>query len=437
MQVFFQHKGKLFFDYFVVFISIVYLANVTTFVRSTDTWENIFGLLLPIIVIALYAVSNYTVFSKRFLYIIGGYFVYFILTTIQFRELHPRFFEIYFVSFLTGYVIYSTLKYRFFKIYGDLIFALSVFSLFFWSIQQVDPNAFNSLIKNFSFSKPGSPNVLYNIIIYTVSDVTLFDQYVIDFGSFTLLRNAGFAWEPGAFACFINLAIYWNLIQNRFVLIRNFRLWIMILALLTTFSTTGYAIFIVIVLFYLYNLRAKFVIAIAPAVVLVVLYISTLPFMLDKLQMVSEYNTDELIENSIMYGTSHTPQRFQSFLIDMVDFKNNPILGYGGHNAARWTEKLGAQIATISGIGNLMAQFGIVGLLFFVISLIKTAQDTRNFFEYKGWFFLVIIMVMLSISYGILFNPIIMCFWMFNRKYLTNKEQMAVQLLKPLPISNK
>ena len=65
-------------------------------------------------------------------------------------------------------------------------------------------------------------------------------------------RNCGFTWEPGGFACFLILAIIINLASNKFK-IRNKSLMILILSLITTFSTTGYMAFAFIMIWYLFN----------------------------------------------------------------------------------------------------------------------------------------------------------------------------------------
>ena len=114
-----------------------------------------------------------------------------------------------------------------------------------------------------------------------------------------------------------------------------------------------------------------------------------------------------------MYDKQYAPQRITSFIIDFEDFLNNPILGYGGHQQERWTNKLGAQIASISGIGKILAKFGMVGTIFFFLMLFKSSKILTEIFTIKGWFFLLIIFIMISFSYSIIEHPLLICFWMF------------------------
>lgn len=422
-----QDNYKNVIDYSFVFIILIYLANATRFVRDFATWENPIALAIPLVFTGLFVLARNLSFSKPFIILISGYLVYFVISTLKFGELHPRFFGIYLFDLLIGYVLFAGLRYKLYKIYEDLLFILCLIGIFLWLLQQYNFEEFSNIFSHIAFSEPGSQNVNFNFIIYTVSDIVLFKQYIVEIGSLTLNRNAGFAWEPGAFACFINLAIYCNLIRYNFSIQKNPRFWVLLIALITTFSTTGYAIFLVLMMLYMYNKQMKYVIAFSPIVIIALLYISTLPFMIDKLVNISEFNTEEMVMRSARNKTLQTPQRFESFLIDFVDFKNNPIIGYGGHDDARWTKKLGAKVATISGIGNLMAVFGSVGLLFFLISLIYTSRLNARIFNYKGWGFHFLMILMISISYGILFNSIILCFWLYNINYLPQTEKLKMQ----------
>jgi hypothetical protein len=132
------------------------------------------------------------------------------------------------------------------------------------------------------------------------------------------------------------------------------------------------------------------------------------------LDKVVSQDTDEQIQNSIAYDIVYTPQRYSSFLIDFKDFTNNPLLGYGGHVQEMWTAKLGAQIGSISGLGKLLARFGLVGTIFFFYMLIKSSKKLCSTFDFKGWLGLFVIMLMISISYSLIEQPLLMCFWLFS-----------------------
>lgn len=400
-------------DYIFVFILIIYAGSATVFVRSLNTWEDIVGLLFICSITFFYGIKNKIRLNKAFYMLAISFLIYSVALTIKFREVHPRFVGIYLISFWIAYITIATLKSRFFIIFEEIMYYLCIISLFFWSLQQLNPDQLSDLIDSIAFSEPGSINVKGNIIFYTINDVTVVADYVMNFGSINLFRNSGFAWEPGAFAVFITLALYVNFIKNKFNKIINTRFFIFLFALITTFSTTGYGIFILLIMFYTYNKHIKyrfFYLFISAAMGA---YVLSLSFMSDKIISLSQENvTDELVENSVNYDTKYAPQRITSFLIDFKDFLNNPVLGYGGHDEEMWTAKLGAEIATISGIGKVFARFGLVGAIFFFVMLYRSSKLQAEVLGYKGWGFHFLTIIMISVSYSLIEHPLLMCFWM-------------------------
>ncbi len=395
---------KLLLDYLFVFILVIYAGKATVFVRSLESWENILGLILPIIFTLYLAYVKRVKFSKGFYFLFIGFFAYFVLSSIKFNQIHPRFFGIYLINFYIAYVAIRSFKMRFFIYYENVIYFLCIISLLFWVVNFLVPSQLASFLRVVSFSEPGAPNVESNIIFYTLN--------VQNEDSLAFSRNAGFAWEPGAFSVFINFAIFINLAINRFKLKGNKKILIFIIALLTTFSTTGYGIFMLLVLFYVYNHNIKYRVFLFPIAILLGFYLMSLPFMSEKLIDVSKESTDELLENSILYDKQYSPQRITSFMIDFQDFMNNPILGYGGHQEERWTNKLGADISSISGIGKILAKFGIIGTVFFFIGLFYSSKFLKSNFRFKGWLFPFLLILLTSVSYSLIEDPLFMCFWL-------------------------
>ncbi|MFW9949790.1 MAG: hypothetical protein ACFFKA_06660 [Candidatus Thorarchaeota archaeon] len=123
---------------------------------------------------------------------------------------------------------------------------------------------------------------------------------------------------------------------------------------------------------------------------------------------------DIIIAQSIGAETTSNPQRFASFVVALRDFKENPIFGYGGHTEGMYVNQIGANLSTISGIGNLLAKFGLIGFLFFIIVTISTSWLFSNSFNYKGGTLFFLIIIFSSISYGLFLIPLFMSFWMFS-----------------------
>jgi hypothetical protein len=407
-----KSRNILIFEYFLVFILIIYGGNASEFTWALENWDNPIGFLLPILSVMVLGFIKGIRFNQKYLVLLLGYTLYFVASTILFQELHPRFFGIYIIKFTIVYVVVSGLGVRLFKIYDNILYYLCIIGIVFWLIMNIIPTSFIELLRNFEFSSQKTMSAVdFNTIIYTVGDFSLTTDYVMNFGGIQIFRNAGFAWEPGVFASFINLAIFFNLIRNRFKLKSNKHLWVFLIALASTFSTTGYSLFVLLALFYLYNQDFVKVFWLAPIVAVSVMFVFMLPFMYEKISFDNKWTTEELVYRSAKYNISHFPQRFQSLQIDFIDFMNHPLIGYGGHLEEAWTAKMGAKITTISGIGGLMSQFGIVGTLFFLISLWVSSKQIIVLFNVRGTMFPVLFILLYAISYSV-FEILVMCVWL-------------------------
>jgi len=418
-----KNRRILIFEYFVVFVFIIYAGNATEFVRAIDNWDNPIGLMLPILSIAGLGFIRGVRFNHKFLIFIIGFTIYFAASTLKFGELHPRFFGIFLIKIFVAYILISTLGFRFFKIYEDILYYLCIIGISFWIVLNLIPDTFVEFLRNFEFSNQGpvKGNVDFNTIVYTIGNFEYWSDLGVNFGGITILRNAGYAWEPGVFGSYVNLAIFFNLIRNRFKLNNNKYLWVFLVALASTFSTTGYSLFILLVLFYLYNQDFVKVFWLAPIIVVSTMFVFMLPFMYDKISVDYKWTTEELVYRSAKYNVIHFPQRFQSLEIDFIDFMNHPLIGYGGHLNAAWTAKLGAKITTISGIGELMSQFGIVGTLFFLISLWLSSMQIIKLFNIRGTIFPVLFILLYAISYSV-FSILVMCVWLlYLSSFLKNE----------------
>jgi hypothetical protein len=65
-------------------------------------------------------------------------------------------------------------------------------------------------------------------------------------------------------------------------------------------------------------------------------------------------------------------------------------------------------------LGNLLAQHGLVGLTFFLVTLYKTSNFFAATFKFKGTFLFFAIIIFISISYTLILLPLLMSFWMFK-----------------------
>jgi hypothetical protein len=402
-----------FFEYLIVFMLIIYGGRANTFVESVSFKDNPIGIILPVILAGILAIKWRVIFNKEFYILSVCFTVYFAAISIKYSEVQPTFFLTYFFRFFVVYAVVKALKFNFFKIYEIVLYYLAIIGLVMWCIQII---LGGETLYYIFYNIPGVKTFSYvssfglNCIFYSVQPA-----YVSFYNYSIITRNCGFAWEPGGFAVYLCLAIFINLFFINPDRKTKIRFWVFMVALLTTQSTTGYVICSVIVIFYILNRNLSRMLLSLPILVIGLIAFSSLPFMKNKIyEFISETKTiDQLIVRTIGRQENINPQRFTSFIISFKDFKKNPILGLGSHSEDSWTVKLGAKISTISGIGNLLAQFGLVGFLFFIVMSARSSFYFSKQCKYKGGILLFVITVLISVSYSIVMLPLVMCFWLF------------------------
>ena len=423
-----------FFEYLFVLMLILYAGKGNTFFLSQSPTDNPIGFILPVILSGLLALRWRVIYDYKFYLLIFGFTAYFVAVSIKYKEIQPTFFIHYMLLFFIVYTAIKSLGFRIFKIYEYLLFWLAIIGLFMLFVQIVlgGDTLFN-IISRINILKETSYVTGYgmNAILYSVqpSEKALLHNI-------SLPRNCGFAWEPGAFAVYLCLALFINLFYpNRDAAVKK-RFLVLLFALLSTQSTTGYVIFMLIISFYLINKKLQKVLIFLPVLVVTLIFISSLPFMKDKIiEYIAEADRiNYIVELSIGRETAVNPQRFASFKIAFIDFMDNPVLGLAAHREETWTYKIGANVSPISGIGNLMAQFGIIGFLFFIILTVKSSFVFSRYYKYNGHFLLFFIIILVSVSYTLIFLPLIMCFWMVS---LFAEPEANVINEKPLEIPDE
>ncbi len=422
-----------FFEYVFVLMLMLYAGRANSFFETESIKANPIGVLIPVCLAGILAFKWKVIFTRQFYTIIFFFAIYFLATSIKYYVVQPTFFLTYLFLIFISYTAIKALKVNLFIIYEYLLYWLAIIALFMWVAQLVLRGdtlyglfARVPLLESIStVSGSGLNAIFYSLQPYST---TLINNY-------TIPRNCGFAWEPGSFAVYLCLGIFINLFITKTGKFSKRRFWVLLLALVSTQSTTGYVIMMVLIIYYLINKDFKRVLLLFPVAIVLIISIFSLPFMKNKIfDLFSETSgINQLIVDAYGRESPATPQRFTSFMITLVDFRHNPILGLAAHYEDTWTYKMGSSISTISGIGNLLAQFGIVGFLFFTVYSVKSSLFFSKYFKYKGKLLGFILILLISISYSIIFLPLLMCFWLFslcepdlqNQKELSDPESIT------------
>jgi len=186
-------------------------------------------------------------------------------------------------------------------------------------------------------------------------------------------RNSGLYWEPGALSGYCLLAMLLLAFARERVSARRYRasLVILILAVLSTLSTTGYLLLPLVLLVHV--LRASsgrgsgFAMAVLGAVLPVFAVIAfaafELPFMGDKIaEQISAVQEEQ---------TNWQLTRFGTLLVDLQDIRDRPLTGWGANSRVRpsqeWLSEA-AQVGQGNGFTNWWVRFGTIGLAVFLVS---------------------------------------------------------------------
>lgn len=393
------------FEVFYFLCMLLYAGYASVFARDIGFWGqsgNTFALIITI----LFAVVERVKFTSRYLTVIGIFVIYTIFNFIGNGYTSFGFLVKWLTLFTIAYVICDAFKERFFPLYETCLVLLCLIGLGFWFFFLTIPEQLVSFMQQHEFSAPfNETRPTVNMMVYTVNTRLSYE----DFGEFQFFRrNAGFAWEPGAFACYICFAIYCNVLRRGFEFRKNTPLVIFLIALLSTESTTG---FFIVIAFYLVGLlisqkKSKYLIVIGP---LLAVAFFGLPFVSAKfmreVSMVDQINLADTAGGG--YG------RIFSLRIALMEFINNPILGNGGSNNTLM-HQMGYDISIFSGIGNLMSDFGIFMTAGFFYLVAKSAQIINIQYDSIYGYLLWIPLMGLMISYNVWNTPIVMFFWLYG-----------------------
>jgi hypothetical protein len=300
-----------------------------------------------------------------------------------------------------------------FLIYEHIMVVVSAISLVFWGIAVLLPYT-NDLFHLFPETSYGN-NVLY---LFNWMDTAKGQIY----GS--LIRNAGCSWEPGRFAIMLIPAILINLSREGIKFRNNNRMIILLAALASTLSTTGYSIVIMlyaICWFQRFTVKRSFyfVVFVLP----ICWYLFSLDFMTEKIQdrMGYEEYSEERMDAYDYYKKTYRDEymgsldRFESASFDWINFQEDPLLGYGRNTDYSWfRQEITENFVLAGGFVKILSQYGaFIGMLLYFILFYSSIKISR-LFPHQRRFVFALALMLCSVSYSIFVVPIFTAFWLYD-----------------------
>lgn len=375
---------KNWFDSFFLFFELIACVGMIEF------FEGDLFLIFNLFIVLFVHYYKGIQFSKGLTSIL---FILVLLFIQSFFSVGANIFSITYFGFIlrivTAFYIISYFRHSFFLIFENIVFLLALFSLPFYIIQVINVQFFNLFT--------GLSELLLNEERLTLGrDVLAGHRYFVLFGvnTFAEWRNSGFAWEPAGYGAMLLLAIFVNLIQNKFLY--NAKLLILLIATVSTFSNGTYIAGFVLFLFALYNSKGSTVIFVIISLFIFssVLYVipffhQRIDFMIDKSMT---YN-QSIEDNDFKQNVAARKNRVQGTILAFDLLMKKPFgFGLDPHSDLH-------DIDSASGFAALLFKFGIIGFFILIILLRQVFFSLKLLLNsnVKGWllfvffFFLVII----------------------------------------------
>lgn len=294
-----------------------------------------------------------------------------------------------------GWQVFPRIK-EFLLYFEHVLTFLSVLSLIVWGSATILPFIGHIYDSMAIYHTTGVESSNFIIVGYG-------HQNVIGFSG--LYRNLGFAWEAGRFSSILVIGLFFNLLNHNFLIkSKNRNFWIMLIALASTFSTTGFSAFAVVIFLYMYNKSTSAKLYIIPLILLLLPTLVALPMIGDKILNNLDYEREigqmYYAFDNMGYGMI-TPQRFTGLYLDWLNFMNDPLLGYNINENSYMMKVLfkGYNVWLSDGVIQIFSKYGIfLGVLFYAY-LCKTSKKLARIYKYKGLYLFAICFILLSISY--------------------------------------
>ncbi len=255
------------------------------------------------------------------------------------------------VRLIFGYLTIRSVGRKTVEYYVDILVFSVLASLVFYIPSYI--GAFESFLEN--SIAPLFTNPLIKEINYKVwPSVILYTFNAQGEGLMLLKRNSGPFWEPGAFSGFLIVALLFNIIITGQLNNRKNR--VLMLGVLTTFSTSGLLVLACVILFYLSLNKDAIRRFILVPVVLVI--------------GVASFISVDILGSKIIQKMSFTDDtyntRFKSAQIDVYDFLKHPLLGMGRSESTRFEgETQAREIHRNNGVTNQLVMYGGIAFIIY------------------------------------------------------------------------
>ena len=222
-----KHLGEELYSYFIIFF-LIYLEWGYEPVIAKNISGTIKTILMIVSVLPLCFFENFKMKKKS---IILLFYLTIIITLSAMRDAEIGNSILLLVPIFCAFILNSFFKEdKIINIFCNVITFLAAYSLIVYIIAWIAP----SIVTSFPILPNAYSTPIHNLGLSVVPS------------GVSIIRNYGIAWEPGAFAILLCLAIYGQIVGSNSL--NKCKIIINILALITTFSTMGFAVLAIIMI---------------------------------------------------------------------------------------------------------------------------------------------------------------------------------------------
>ena len=299
-------------------------------------------------------------------------------------------------------------KNEFIEIFQNIVFVLALISLIVY-LFSVSTESFISVLPKIT-NKVG--NQFYSLFIMNVPVIH------------GLYRNWGLFREPGVYQMYLNISLIFMLFYKN-IEVKIYRILIIILTILSTFSTTAYFVMFCILLtfFILTNNKnkIKFFWGLISAIILFVLFAALFDF--DIIELV-------FLTKNASYASMPKTERYFSVFVNLYIGFNNLLYGAGISHTVELFQHFTKNIyffETIHNTNHILIKFANFGIIYLIISLVGYLNFMKSLnHSTLATFFLFIALMVMFIGEEVTFSPIfniIMFYGFLNLNLCTPIEQ--------------
>lgn len=294
-------------------------------------------------------------FHGYFFYILFAFLVLVLIHSLRFNYFPKNTYIGLAVKLSVGYLVIALVKNNFTKYYVDIICFFAAVSFIFF-IPLLISDSFDTIFNAIGVSPPFEGGERKSLLFY---------QLNLDRPE-GLYRNCGPFWEPAAFGGYLLLALMFNLSRNKGLGDRQSI--ILIVTLVSTFSTTVYLLLSILLFFYIVVRQTMLV-----KVIMVPIMVALFSFAFYQLTFLSEKIENEVEDGGredviAQTGSGHT--RYSSALADFEDIKKYPIVGRGMFELTFYDR---SEVAVRhNGLTTFISRFGIIGSIIYFSAIFHT-----------------------------------------------------------------